>query len=107
MFDYNALCSSDEIRAKLAKKHRTTICCPMTSRIFAQVAAHAADEEAKQSKKDITPYWRTLKSGGILNEKYPGGIEDVKFFLEKEEHRVIQKGKKFMVENYKQALVET
>jgi len=28
-----------------------------------------------EGKKDITPYWRTLKEGGKLNEKYPGGVE--------------------------------
>jgi len=39
------------------------------------VAAHAAEEAAAAGEKDITPYWRTLKSGGGLNEKYPGGIE--------------------------------
>jgi len=30
---------------------------------------------ADEAKKDITPYWRTLKEGGKLNEKYPGGVE--------------------------------
>ncbi len=100
------LITINEIRAKLAKKHGASIGCPMTTGIFAWVAAHAADEEAKQGNKDITPYWRTLKSGGVLNEKYPGGIDNVRFFLEKEGHKVIQKGKKFVVENYEQALTE-
>ncbi|MDZ7400943.1 MAG: MGMT family protein [candidate division KSB1 bacterium] len=100
------LITINEIRAKLAKKHGATIGCPMTTGIFAWVAAHAADEEARQGEKDITPYWRTLKAGGVLNEKYPGGIENVKFFLEQEGHRVVQKGKKFVVENYEKALAE-
>ncbi len=100
------LITINEIRARLAKKHGATIGCPMTTGIFAWVAAHAADEEARQGKKDITPYWRTLKSGGVLNEKYPGGIENVKYFLEQEGHKVVQKGKKFLVENYQQALAE-
>lgn len=100
------LITINEIRAKLAKKHGATIGCPMTTGIFAWVAAQAADEQARQGKKDITPYWRTLKSGGVLNEKYPGGIENVKYFLEQEGHKVVQKGKKFIVENYQQALAE-
>lgn len=99
------LITINEIRAKLATKHKATIGCPMTTGIFAWIAAHAADEEARQGKKDITPYWRTLKAGGVLNEKFPGGIENVKFFLEQEGHKVVQKGKKFMVENYEKALV--
>ncbi len=99
------LTTINEIRAKLAKKHGATIGCPMTTGIFAWIAAHAADEEARQGKKDITPYWRTLKADGGLNEKFPGGIENMKFFLEQEGHKVVQKGKKFMVENYEKALV--
>ena len=23
----------------------------------------------------MTPYWRTIKAGGKLNEKFPGGVE--------------------------------
>ena len=78
----------------------------MTTGIFAWVAANAADEEAKQGKKDITPYWRALKSGGVLNEKYPGGIDNLKFMLEAEGHKVVQKGKKWIVENFEQSLIE-
>jgi len=61
----------NQIRERLAKKHGATIGCPITTGIFAWVAAHAAEEEAEQGKKRITPYWRTLKSEGELNEKYP------------------------------------
>jgi len=100
------LITINEIRAILAKKHSATIGCPMTTGIFAWVAAHAADEEASAGKKDITPYWRTLKSGGVINEKYPGGIDNLKFFLEREGHKIVQKGKKYVVENYEQSLVE-
>lgn len=100
------LITINEIRLKLAQKHGATIGCPMTTGIFAWIAAHAADEEARQGKKDITPYWRTLKSGGILNEKYPGGTDNVKFLLESEGHKVIQKGKKIVVENFQHALIE-
>ena len=98
------LITINEIRLKLAQKHDATIGCPMTTGIFAWIAAHAADEDARQGKSDITPYWRTLKSGGVLNEKYPGGIDNVKFLLEKEGHRVIQKGKKYVVDQYVNAL---
>ncbi len=63
------------IREILAKKHGATIGCPITTGIFAWISAHAAEEAAKEGKKKITPYWRTLKSNGELNEKYPGGIK--------------------------------
>jgi hypothetical protein len=46
-----------------------------------------------------------LKTGGELNPKYPGGIENQKKHLESEGHRVIQKGKKYIVENYEKYLL--
>jgi len=49
--------------------------------------------------KSETPYWRTLKKEGELNEKYPLGIDAHKRLLESEGHKVFQKGKKFFVEN--------
>lgn len=87
----------NEIRRKIAKKHQATIGCPITCGIFAWVAAHAAEEERIAGKKKITPWWRTLKGEAELNEKYPGGIANQKRLLEKEEHRVARKGKKWVV----------
>ncbi|ATW25198.1 MGMT family protein [Candidatus Formimonas warabiya] len=102
---FGKLTTINEIRQKLAEKHQATIGCPMTTGIFAWIASHAAEEARGEGKDGTTPYWRTLKTGGILNEKYPGGIEYQKQLLEQEGHRVIQKGKKYLVENYQQNLV--
>jgi len=95
-----------DIRAALAKKHGATIGCPLTTGIFAWVAANAAEEERQKGEKDITPYWRTLKTGGVINPKYPGGVEAQKKLLEKEEHKVIQKGKKYVVADYEKSLAK-
>jgi hypothetical protein len=38
------------------------------------MAARAAEEDKVEGKEDVTPYWRTLKGRGELNEKYPGGV---------------------------------
>ena len=95
-----------EIRSALAKKFKTTIACPLTTGIFTWIVANAADEEREEGKKDITPYWRTLKSGGVLNHRYPGGVEAHKKLLEGEGFRVIKKGKKYVVMNYKKFLAE-
>jgi alkylated DNA nucleotide flippase Atl1 len=99
------LITINEIRAMVAKKHGATIGCPICVGIFAWLSAHAADEEAREGKKNITPYWRTLKSGGELNPNYPGGIEDLARLLESEGHRVVKKGKRCFVENFETALV--
>ena len=95
-----------EIRAALAKKHGATIGCPLTTGIFAWVAANAAEEERQRGEKVITPYWRTLKTGGVINPKYPGGVEAQKKLLEKEEHKIIQKGKKYLVADYEKSLAK-
>jgi|SRR3954469_8919188 len=87
----------DAIRKQLAVKHGATIACPITTGIFAWIAAHAAEESAGEGKKRITPYWRTLKSGGEINPKYPGGIEGVSKLLRAEGHRVVQKRKRYFV----------
>jgi len=100
------LVTINEIRAALARKHGATIGCPMTTGIFAWVAANAADEQREEGVKDVTPYWRTLKTGGVINEKYPGGVERQRKLLEKEGHEVIQKGKKHVVANYEKSLIK-
>lgn len=100
------LITINEIRAVLARKHGATIGCPITTGIFAWVAANAAEEKRQQGGEDITPYWRTLKTGGEINEKYPGGVEGQKGLLEKEGHRVVQKGKKHVVANYEKSLAK-
>src|SRR5580700_7727319 len=69
------LTTIDELRKTLARRHGATIACPITTGIFAWIAAHAAAEAEAAKEKNTTPFWRTLKTGGELNPKYPGGIE--------------------------------
>ena len=98
----------NEIRQLLAHKHKATIGCPITTGIFTWVAANAAGEDEMEGKKDITPYWRTLKSGGELNPKYPSGIEGQSARLEAEGHTIeAGKGKKPpKVKNFEQCLMK-
>jgi len=100
------LVTINEIRATLAKRHGATIGCPITTGIFAWIAANAAEEQRLNGENDITPYWRTLKSGGVINEKYPGGVEAQRKLLEKEGHKVIQKGKKYIVVDYEKSMAK-
>jgi len=86
------LTTTSEIRAALARKHGASIGCPLTTGIFAWIAAHAAEEVAMEGEQHITPYWRTLKPGGELNSKYPGGTEAQAAHLRREGH-VIEPGK--------------
>ncbi|MFC1847224.1 hypothetical protein ACFLW5_00195 [Chloroflexota bacterium] len=80
----------------------------MGTGIFAAIAARAAEEDAVEGKTDITPYWRTIKSKGDLNEKYPGGVEAQAAHL-KEEGHTIEPGrdnKPRKVKDFERALVE-
>jgi hypothetical protein len=99
------LATINEIRAAVARKHKATIGCPITCGIFAWIAAHAATEAAAAGKTRITPYWRTLKTTGELNEKYPGGLPGLRKRLQAEGHRIIRRGKKFFVEDFEKSLV--
>ena len=99
------LVTINQIREALAKKHKATISCPITTGIFARTAAGAAEEQAKQGIKHTTPYWRTLKAGSVINPKYPGGVKGQTKLLEKEGHKVIQKGKSHIVVDYEKSLV--
>ena len=74
----------------------------MTAGIFINICAHASEERSDNK----IPWWRTLKAKGELNEKYPGGIDAQKLLLEMEGHTVIQKGKRYFVEDYESRLVD-
>ena len=85
----------DRMMACMAKKHGAPCACPMTAGIFVNISAHASEE---RGGKNETPWWRTLKKDGLLNEKFPGGIESQKTRLEAEGHTIIQKGKRYFVD---------
>lgn len=106
MVPMGKLITINNIRVALARKHGATIACPITTGVFSWIAAHAADEQHKKGVVAVTPYWRTLKTGGFLNEKYPGGVESQKRILEAEGHFVNKKGKHCVVQDYEKALAE-
>jgi hypothetical protein len=94
------LTTIDELLKTLARRHHATMACPITTGIFAWVAAHAAAEAEAEGKKRTTAYWRTLKSGGEVNPKYPGGVLALKQKLAAERHNVLQKRKRFFVRDF-------
>lgn len=63
---------------------------------------------AIEGKKNTTPYWRTVKAGGQLNEKYPGGAEAQAVHLTAEGHDIEldKTGKPRRVKDFEKVLVE-
>ena len=89
------LVTQDQIRKRLAKDFNVNVTCPITTGIFIRIAAEAAEEDLREGKKQITPYWRVLKADGSLNEKFPGGTKAQAARLRKERNRIqLGKGKK-------------
>ncbi len=62
-----------QIREQLARKAKVDQCCPLTTGIFARLAAEAAQDDAAAGKKRFTPWWRTIRDNGKLIDKFPGG----------------------------------
>ena len=98
------LTTINELRAALARQHGADFACPLTTGIFSWIAAHAAAEAASEGQKRITPYWRTLKAGGEINPKYPGGVDDIARRLAADGHRIIAKGKRRVVADFDKKL---
>ena len=67
-------------RMYFAKQSGADFTEPIRRESFGSIAAWASF----QREDDKTPYWRTLKANGELNEKYPGGIEKQKELFERE-----------------------
>ncbi len=102
---YGKVITADKIRSFFAINNNADFTCPLTAGIFISIAAWASD----QRTDDETPYWRTLKTNGELNQKYPGGIEKQIEKLEAEGHTIIKKGKtniKYFVQDFEKVLYD-
>lgn len=100
---FGKLLTVGAIRERFAKENGADFTEPITAGIFVSIAAWAS----YQRGADETPWWRTLKAGGELNPKYPGGVRAQKERLEQEGHRVVQRGRtrlRYYVRDYEKAL---
>ncbi len=98
------LATANSISKQLAKKYKTDTCCPLTTAIFIWISANVANEQKIAGKKNITPYWRTIKSDGTLNSKYPGGELAHAKMLISEGHKIIKKAKKMVVVDFEKKI---
>jgi alkylated DNA nucleotide flippase Atl1 len=92
------------VRAHLAQRHGAAMACPVSTAIFANIAAAAAEEMRDQGMSDITPYWRMIKADGTLNDKFPGGTTAHKQKLEAEGFTIRLSKKGYTVADYTEFL---
>lgn len=100
---YGKVITVGKIREYFAKKSGADFTEPITAGIFVSIASWASFQRSENK----TPYWRTLKANGELNEKYPGGVSAQKEKLESEGHTVIERGRKnirYFVKDYEDVL---
>ncbi|MGD9855216.1 MAG: hypothetical protein AB7U20_09735 [Planctomycetaceae bacterium] len=61
----------DVIRRILAQMHGADFACPITTGIFAWIAAHVADEAEREGKTRITPLLADVEIGRRAQPKVP------------------------------------
>ncbi len=96
----------NHLREFLAQRHGATVACPIVTGFHARIVAGAAGEDEADGKKRIAPYWRTLKAGGELNPKYPGGLSGQRRRLEKEGIEVAARGTRLFVRDHEHLLAK-
>jgi len=94
------------LRSALAHSAGVDSACPITTGIFAWMAAYAAHEAEDAGQRKVTPWWRTLKTGGELNPKFPGGLDEQQRRLEAEGHRIETRGKRRFVAEHEAVVCE-
>jgi hypothetical protein len=99
------LITQSQIRQQLAEGSRADHACPLTTGIFIRIVAEAAEEDLRAGKKRVTPYWRTIRDNGGLNENFPGGVRAHAARLREEGFTVRRVGTRQRVEDFERHLV--
>lgn len=89
------LISQELLRAALARRHSVAVACPVSTAIFINMAARAAEERRAMGvpSAELTPWWRVVRKNGLLNPKAPGGIHYQAELLAQEDVRASPLGK--------------
>ena len=101
---FGRLTTVGDIRAYFSRENGADFTDPITAGIFVSIAAWASFQ---REGWDETPWWRTMKAGGELNPKYPGGVQAQRERLEVEGHTIAVRGRKnirYFVEDYEKSL---
>jgi alkylated DNA nucleotide flippase Atl1 len=80
--------TTEMLRAALACAGGADVACPLVTGISIRIVAEAAEEDALQGQRRITPYWRVVRADGSLLTRIPGGAEAQGERLQAEGHAV-------------------
>ena len=64
-----------QMRDELAQAHGAQVTCPMSTSIFARIAAEAALEEVEHGRRpeEVTPFWRLIEPDAPLAKRLSCG----------------------------------
>jgi hypothetical protein len=68
------------MRSELAAAHGADVSCPISTSIFARIAAEAALEETTMgvALDDVTPFWRVIEEDGTVAKKLSCGSDFIR-----------------------------
>ena len=94
---FGKLTTPAKIWNRLAKRFKADLTCPLTTGIFINILAGAAEEELSNGEKVTTPYWRVVYERGFLSEKTPPGPERQAIHMKKEGHIIVRSNNRWQV----------
>jgi alkylated DNA nucleotide flippase Atl1 len=102
------LVTTGQLRQQLAGPYKADSTCPMTLGIFLRIVSEAAEEDRREGRTPITPYWRVVKDDGSLNPKFPGGVEAHAARLQEEGHAIVpgESKKPPRVHDFQRAMID-
>jgi len=100
------LVTIEQLREKLARNFGVNLTCPLVTGIHLKIISELAEEERRKGKKRVSPYWRVIKSGGRLYEKFPGGEKRQAKLLRSEGHEIIYVRGKPRIKDFEEKLIE-
>ena len=83
-----ALGTPARIRTALAERLGAEVTCPLTTGIFLNILAGAAEEQLRAGRRPVAPYWRVIEEDGTLSLKRPPGPARQASRLRAEGHRL-------------------
>jgi hypothetical protein len=102
------LVTTKQIVKELNKKHQVDFTCQLTTGIFIGITANKTEEDRKNGKKNLIPYWRVIKPDGQTYDKYLGQPSKQIQLLKEEGYSIIDSGYKTktpIVKDFKEYLI--